>query len=65
MSFSENASEQTTISPHNQAPYVTRQYPSVDELDKALDRAARAQKAWARVPVPERIAIGHRFVVRL
>ncbi|VDB99752.1 unnamed protein product [Peniophora sp. CBMAI 1063] len=60
MAFSET--EQTTISPHNQQAYVTRQYPSSAELDAQLDKAAAAQKAWARVPLKERIAIGHKFI---
>ena len=60
MAFSET--EQTTISPHNQQPYVTRQYPSAAELDAQLDKAAAAQKAWARVPLKERIAIGYKFI---
>ncbi|KAI0034265.1 succinate semialdehyde dehydrogenase [Vararia minispora EC-137] len=60
MAFSET--EQTTISPHNQQPYVTRQYPSAADLDVALDKASKAQKVWARVPLKERIAIGHKFM---
>jgi acyl-CoA reductase-like NAD-dependent aldehyde dehydrogenase len=61
MAFSET--EQTTISPHTQQPYVSRKYPTVADLDAALDSAAKAQKAWARVPLKERIAIGHKFMV--
>ena len=62
MAFSET--EQTTISPHNQQAYVTRQYPSSTELDAQIDKAAAAQKAWARVPLKQRIEIGRRFMVR-
>jgi len=54
---------QTTIIPHNQQPYVTRQYPSPVELDAAIERAAAAQKAWAQRPLADRIAIGRAFVV--
>ena len=60
MAFSET--EQTTISPHNQQAYVTRQYPSTTEIDAQIDKAAAAQKAWARVPLKERIAIGYKFI---
>lgn len=59
------AQTQTTISPHNQAPLVTRTYPSVDELDAAVRASAAAQKTWARVPLAQRIAIGHKFIVCL
>ncbi|KAJ6609709.1 Aldehyde/histidinol dehydrogenase [Mycena sp. CBHHK59/15] len=53
---------QTTISPHNQQPYVTRTYPTTDALDTTIARAAVAQKAWAAVPLADRIAIGHKFI---
>jgi acyl-CoA reductase-like NAD-dependent aldehyde dehydrogenase len=54
---------QTTITPHNQQPFVTRTYPSQLELDTAIRRASLAQNAWARVPLKDRIAIGTKFVV--
>lgn len=54
---------QTTISPHNQQPLVTRSYPSQDELSVAIQRSAAAQKVWARAPLQERIAVGKRFMV--
>jgi hypothetical protein len=56
-------SSQTTITPHNQQPLVTRTYPSEEELDGVITRAALAQKAWARVPLKDRIAIGTKFLV--
>jgi acyl-CoA reductase-like NAD-dependent aldehyde dehydrogenase len=56
--------EQTTISPHTQQPFVTRVYPSADALAASIDRAAAAQAAWRRVPLQERIAVGRRFIVR-
>jgi acyl-CoA reductase-like NAD-dependent aldehyde dehydrogenase len=58
------ATSQTTLSPHTQQPLVTRTYPSPAELDAAIAAAADAQKAWARVPLEERIAVGRRFIVR-
>lgn len=55
---------QTTISPHNQKPLVTRAYPSQQELDAAIKASANAQKEWAKVPLKDRIQIGNRFIVR-
>lgn len=56
---------QTTIIPHTQAPYVTRTYPSSDELSAAIEASAKVQKEWAKVPLTERIAIGRRFMEEL
>jgi len=59
------ASTQTTIIPHSQQPLVTRNYPSEAELDAIVKRAAVAQKAWARVPLKDRLAVATKFVVRM
>ncbi|KAJ7207071.1 succinate semialdehyde dehydrogenase [Mycena pura] len=53
---------QTTISPHDQQPVVQRIYPTSDALDATIARAAAAQKEWAKVSLPERIAIGQKFI---
>ncbi|KAJ7218308.1 succinate semialdehyde dehydrogenase [Mycena rebaudengoi] len=53
---------QTTISPHNQQPFLQRTYPTVHDLDATIGRAAAAQKAWTAVPLADRIAIGHKFI---
>ncbi len=53
---------QTTIIPHTQEPYVTRTYPSPDELGVAIEASAKSQKEWAKVPLTERIGIGRRFI---
>ncbi|KAF7300725.1 Succinate semialdehyde dehydrogenase [Mycena chlorophos] len=53
---------QTTISPHDGSVVQERTYPTSDELHQIITRAAAAQKAWAKVPLAQRIAIGHRFV---
>lgn len=53
---------QTTIIPHTQEPYVTRTYPSPDELGAAIEASAKSQKEWAKVPLTERIGIGRRFM---
>jgi acyl-CoA reductase-like NAD-dependent aldehyde dehydrogenase len=58
-----DASSQTTITPHNQQPLVTRNYPSQSELDDIIVRASVAQRAWARVPLNDRLAIGTKFLV--
>ena len=54
---------QTTISPHNQKPFVTRSYPSETDLDGIIERSTIAQKSWSRVPIRERIDIGWKFIV--
>ena len=56
---------QTTITPHTQKPLVTRTYPTDEELDDIIQIAANAQKNWAKVPLAERIAIGHKFIVSM
>jgi acyl-CoA reductase-like NAD-dependent aldehyde dehydrogenase len=53
---------QTTISPHNQQPFLQRTYPTVHDLDATIGRAAAAQKAWTAVPLADRIATGHKFI---
>ena len=55
---------QTTIIPHSQQPLVSRTYPTEAELDATIQRAADAQKQWAKVPLKERIQIGRKFMVR-
>ncbi|KAF5351256.1 hypothetical protein D9756_008468 [Leucocoprinus leucothites] len=55
-------SVQTTISPHNQQPLVSRTYPGETDLDVIIREAHAAQKSWSKVPVKERIAIGRRFM---
>jgi len=59
----DQAKSQTTITPHSQKPYVTRTYPTQQELDALIQKSAKAQKAWGRVPVQERIVIGRKFMV--
>ncbi|KAG5637877.1 hypothetical protein H0H81_002840 [Sphagnurus paluster] len=53
---------QTTITPHNQKPYVQRTYPNEQELDSTIQKAVVAQKAWALIPLEQRIAIGRKFI---
>ena len=54
---------QTTITPHNQQPFVTRTYPSESQLDEIIERACEAQKAWRDVPIAERITMAKKFTV--
>jgi acyl-CoA reductase-like NAD-dependent aldehyde dehydrogenase len=56
------ASEQTTIIPHSQQPYVTRTYPTSDQVDATIVASAAAQEKWKLVPLKERMAIGSRFL---
>ncbi|KAF8317428.1 succinate semialdehyde dehydrogenase [Clavulina sp. PMI_390] len=51
---------QTTISPHTQSAYVTRQLTT--DVDIIVTKARVAQKSWRKVQVEQRIAIGLRFV---
>jgi acyl-CoA reductase-like NAD-dependent aldehyde dehydrogenase len=51
---------QTTISPHNQRPYVTRQLTT--EVDVIVSKARAAQKSWRKMQIEQRIGIGLRFV---
>ncbi|KAF8156675.1 succinate semialdehyde dehydrogenase [Crassisporium funariophilum] len=53
---------QTTISPHNQEAFVTRTYPSEQDLDKLIENASIAQKAWSAVSIDDRVAIGRKFM---
>lgn len=59
------SSIQTTITPHNQRPFVTRTYPSENELDKIIANAVVAQKAWSAVSVEDRVIIGRKFMVEI
>lgn len=54
---------QVTLSPHTQESYVTRDYPSVQELEVIAERAHSAQTLWAEVPLDDRIKIAEKFVV--
>jgi acyl-CoA reductase-like NAD-dependent aldehyde dehydrogenase len=56
------ASEQTTIIPHSQQPYVTRTYPTSDQVDAAIVASAAAQEKWKLVPLKDRIAICSQFL---
>ncbi|KAG8979653.1 hypothetical protein FRB90_008029 [Tulasnella sp. 427] len=53
---------QVTISPHSLQNYVTRDYPSKQELEVIAERAHSAQTLWAEVSLDDRIKVAERFV---
>lgn len=60
---SDKAGIQTTISPYTQQPVCTRPLLSDAELDTVLADAVKAQKAWKKVALDERIAIAEKWLV--
>jgi acyl-CoA reductase-like NAD-dependent aldehyde dehydrogenase len=52
---------QRTISPVDGRVYVERPYATHDDVDRALNSAVAAQKAWKHVPVAERAGICRAF----
>lgn len=58
-----NVNIQTTISPYTQEPVCTRPLLSGTELDTVITQAVKAQKAWKKVPLDDRIAIAEKWLV--
>lgn len=54
---------QTTISPIDQSPACTRPLLSSEQLDTVIGDAVKAQKAWKKVSLDERIAIAEHWMV--
>ena len=54
-------STQRTISPVDGRVYVERPYATHDDIDRALNGAVEAQRAWRTTPVAERARIAHAF----
>jgi acyl-CoA reductase-like NAD-dependent aldehyde dehydrogenase len=54
-------SVQRTISPVDGRVYVERAHATHDDIDRALNRAVEAQRAWRTTPLAERARIGHAF----
>jgi acyl-CoA reductase-like NAD-dependent aldehyde dehydrogenase len=50
-----------TISPIDNSVYVRRPLATREQIDRALDRARSAQKAWRSVPIADRARILNRF----
>ena len=53
---------QKTISPVDGSVYVERELASGGSVDRVIDDAKAAQRAWRQVPLDQRAAICHRFV---
>lgn len=53
---------QKTVSPIDGQVYVERELASGAQIERALERATTAQKAWRRMPLSERAAVCLRFV---
>lgn len=56
---------QTTIAPHTQQACCVRTYPTEDQVEETIVKAAKAQSAWKDVPLKDRIAICHRFLEQM
>jgi acyl-CoA reductase-like NAD-dependent aldehyde dehydrogenase len=57
-----DAPVQRTISPADGSVVVERPLATAAEVEVLLDRAVAAQRAWRRVPLPERVAVVERLV---
>lgn len=55
---------QTTISPIDQQPVLTRPLLTDDQLDHVIAESVRAYKGWRKVPLDERLAIAEKWMVR-
>jgi acyl-CoA reductase-like NAD-dependent aldehyde dehydrogenase len=55
---------QTTISPIDQQPVLTRPLLTDDQLDQVIAQSVRAYKAWRKVPLDDRLAIAEKWMVR-
>ncbi|KAK9893300.1 succinate semialdehyde dehydrogenase [Cystobasidium minutum MCA 4210] len=53
---------QTTISPIEGSAVATRELPTNEQLNAAVEKAWSAQKSWAKVPIDERISIVNKFL---
>ena len=56
---------QTTISPYTQEPVCTRPLLTQGQLDVVIADAVKAQKAWRKVTLDERIVIAEKWMVSL
>ena len=57
------AAIQTTISPYTQKTLLTRPLLSDQELDNVTAESVKAQKAWKKVPLDERLKIAEKWMV--
>jgi acyl-CoA reductase-like NAD-dependent aldehyde dehydrogenase len=54
--------KQRVVSPVDGSVYAERSTASASSIEKSLDNAARAQRAWRQVPVAERVSIVRKAV---
>jgi delta 1-pyrroline-5-carboxylate dehydrogenase len=50
------------ITPVDSTAFATVQISSSEQVQAAVERAAKAQKAWKRVPLKQRVEMGRRFL---
>ena len=65
MSASDLPQIQTTISPIDQQPVLTRPLLTNDQLDHVIGESVRAYKAWRKVSLDDRLQIAEKWMVRL
>jgi acyl-CoA reductase-like NAD-dependent aldehyde dehydrogenase len=53
---------QTTISPVDQTPILTRPLLTEEQLESVILDSLKAQKSWKKVPLEERIAIAEKWM---
>lgn len=54
---------QTTISPIDQQPVLTRPLLTDDQLDHVVAESVRAYKGWRKVTLDDRLAIAEKWMV--
>lgn len=50
------------ITPVDSTAFATVQISSSEQVQAAVERAAKAQKSWKRVPLKQRVEMGRRFL---
>jgi acyl-CoA reductase-like NAD-dependent aldehyde dehydrogenase len=53
------------VTPVDSTTYATVQISTSEQVQSAVERATKAQKAWKKVPVKERVEMGRRFLQAL
>ncbi|KAK3811792.1 MAG: aldehyde dehydrogenase [Benniella sp.] len=53
------------VTPVDSTTYATVQIATSEQVQAAVERATKAQKAWKKVPVKERVEMGRRFLQAL
>jgi acyl-CoA reductase-like NAD-dependent aldehyde dehydrogenase len=55
---------QTTISPIDQKPVLTRPLQTEEQLDHVIAESVKAYKSWRKVPLDDRLKIAEQWMVR-